>query len=252
MAERGLDQQGFDGRGFGGRPTLPTGEPIIARWFVIMLLIVVPIGIGIIAWAFLSFDREPVSAAARRPPGDATQTHFRGQAALAETLDEELFVGCVEGIRLVGDEGGIATVRRALQATCQLAESAEGRAIEDGLVALAVSGGLVRVAVFEQTGVDASTRIENGVPVVEINAKFQFNDAAEAAPALVHELTHLAAGWPAFGPVDAKAELEAVMAQQRACQRLSFRGNPPRTCLAADELLEGDDPLGALLEAGYR
>lgn len=251
MAERGLDEQGFDGRGIGGRPTLPTGEPVLARWFVIAMLIIVPIGIGVTIWAFLSFDREALAAAGRRPVGDLIQTHDRGQAVLAATRDEEAFLGCIEGITLVGDEGGIATVRRALQATCQLAEGTFGQQVEEGLVRLAAAGGIVRVAVFEQTGVDASTRIEDGVPVIELNAKFQFDDGTKAAPALVHELVHLGAGWPATGVVDAAAELNAIEQQQRACTTLVFRDKPPRTCLDSAELLAEPDPLRALVDVGY-
>lgn len=252
MSDRGLDEQGFDGRGFGGRPTLATGEPVLARWFVLLLLVVVPVGLGVIAWAFLSLSREPVPAAARRPVGDEMVTHERGRAALAETLDEETFTGCASGIRLVGDVGGIATVRRALEAVCQLAEGTRGLQVSQGLTALGDAGGVVRVAVFEQTGVDASTRIEDGVPVIEINAKFQFEDGIRAAPAIVHELVHLGDGWPATGAVDAAAELAAILEQQRACDTLVFRGQEPRTCLDSTELLAEDDPLRALVDVGYR
>ncbi len=241
----------FEDKGLGGRPTLPSGEPVIARWFAVTLVVLVPVGLVIIVLAFLSISREELGAAARRPPGDTTVTHERGQAALAEVSVDEEFVGCVGGIRMVGDRGGVSTVQRALSATCQLTEGPSGQDVRAGLEALAASRGVVRVAVFELTGVDASTRIEDGVPVVELNAKFQFEDATRAAPALVHELVHLAGGWPAVGPVDADAELAAVQAQQQACNRLSFRNEPPRTCLDADELLAEPDPRRALVEAGY-
>lgn len=244
------DSGGFDGRGLGGRPTLPTGEPVLARWFVVLLLAAVPVALGVTAWAFLSFSREPVPAAARRPPGDLVQTHARGQAVLAESQLVVPFGGCVEGIRLVGDEGGIATARRALEAACQLAEGTGAEAVEEGLAALAVAGGTVRIAVFEATGVDATTRLEDGVPVIELNAKFQFEDATRATPALVHELAHLAQGLP--GEVlDATRELAAVELQLLACERLVFRGGEPRTCLDTRELLAEPDPLRALVDAGY-
>ncbi len=245
------DQGGFDGRGLGGRPTLRTGEPVMARWFAVFLLLVVPVGLGVTLWAFTSFDREPVPAAARRPPGDVVSTHERGLAVLSETQDTELFTGCVEGIRLVGDEGGIATARRALRTACQLAESPAGQPIEDGLAELLRRGGAVRVAVFEATGVDATMRMEDGAPVIELNAKFQFDDGSRATPALVHELLHLLQGWPDAGPVTAAQELAAMQAQGLACERIVYTGSVPRSCLDAKELLDLDDPLRALLEAGY-
>lgn len=245
------DQGGFEPGGLGGRPTLPTGEPVMARWFSIFLLVIVPLGVVITIWAFLSFERDPISPAARRPPGDIIQTHDRGQAVLAEADDVVIFSGCVDGIRLVGDEGGIATARRALQATCQLVQSPFGSEVEAGLAALVKANGSIRVAVFEATGVDATTRIEDGRPVIELNAKFQFGDAAKAAPALFHELTHLARGWPVFGPIDVTEELAAIIAQDNACKRLVFRDDAPRSCLDAEQLLADEDPTRALLEAGY-
>ncbi len=245
------DQGGFRPGGLGGRPTLPSGEPVMARWFSIFLLIVIPIGVVVTIISFLSFSREQIPAAARRPPGDIVQTHNRGQAVLAETQDVVIFSGCVDGIRLVGDEGGIATAKRALQVVCQLVESPFGAEVEAGLSALAKVDGSVRVAVFEVTGVDANTRIEDGKPVVELNAKFQFGDAAKAAPALVHELVHLGRGFPAFGPITVSEELAAVIAQDNTCKRLSFRDDRPRTCLDAEEILAHEDPTRALVEAGY-
>lgn len=245
------DAGGFDNGGLGGRPTLPTGEPVMARWFTILLLVVVPVGLAITVWAVLSFSREPVEPGARRPPGDTTQTHERGQAALAESQAVVEFDGCVAGIRMVGDEGGIATVRRALEATCQLAEGPTGAVFERGLTAFAAAGGVVRVAVFELTGVDSTTRIEGSGLVIELNAKFQFDDAVRATPALVHELLHVANGFPGTRPVDAAEELEALRAQLLACGRLVFGGAEPRTCADAREVLDSPDPLRALAEAGY-
>lgn len=242
----------FRGGGFGGRPTLRTGEPVLARWFVILLLIVVPVGFGVIVWAFLSFDREPVEAAARRPPGTVEITHQRGVAVLAETDEVVPFEGCVSGIDLVGDIGGIATARRALEATCQLAEGTGGELVAEGLRLLAVQDGIVRVAIFEATGVDATMLLDEGRPIIELNAKFQFDVASRAAPALIHELIHLAQGWPAFGPVDARTELEALEQQLRACARLIFADQEPRTCLDVRQFFEEPDPLAALVEAGYR
>jgi hypothetical protein len=40
-----------------GLPTLPTGEPVLARWFVLTMLLLAPIAIAVTVWAFLSIPR---------------------------------------------------------------------------------------------------------------------------------------------------------------------------------------------------
>ena len=48
-----------------GLPTLPTGEPVLHRWFVILLLVLAPIALAVTAWALLSIGGEPISPAER-------------------------------------------------------------------------------------------------------------------------------------------------------------------------------------------
>lgn len=239
------------GSRLGERPTLETGEPVLARWFVILLLVLVPAGLGVSVWAFTAASREPLPAAERRPVGTADVTHPRGDATLNRIREVEPGPSCAEGIRLVGDEGARATLRRSLGAVCQLVDSGRFPLAAAGMERWVAEGGVARMAVFERTGLDSSLRVEDGRPVLELNAKFQFGDATAAAPTIVHELVHLAGSWPGEA-VGAAAELEAVQAQARACDRLAFRAEPPRSCLDAEELLGLDDPLGALEQAGYR
>lgn len=233
-----------------GLPGYASGEPLLARWFVIAMLVLVPIGIGVSVWALTSFDREPVTAAERRPPGTAEITHQRGDAALNQADDVEAAPGCMSEIDLVGDRGARSAAARAVGAACQLVTRPGLEAAARGLDVWAASDGVLRFAVFELTGVDSSSRVENGRIVIELNAKFQFEDATEAAPFLIHELTHLGQTWPGIA-VSAADELAAMTAQQLACERLAFRQARPRGCLDADELLERESPLEALLDAGY-
>lgn len=231
-------------------PTLPDGEPVLHRWFAIAMLVVVPLGLAVVGWAFLRIGRPAIEPAARRPPGTETVTHDRGVATLNEDRTTEAGPGCAEGVTVVGDRGARATLRRALAASCQLLEDEDQLPAREGMANWLAHEGVVRVAVFERTGVDSSARVEDGRVVVELNAKFQFENAERAAPAVVHELVHLALGFPGE-PVTATSELVAVQAQHRACERLVFAADPPRGCRDAEELLAEDDPLAALVAAGF-
>jgi len=241
--------RGFRPDGVGGRPTLDTGEPVLARWFAIFLLIAVPLGMVVTVWATLHVSRDPLSAAARRPPGTTQMTHDRGRAVLADAQRTEQGPACAVGVTLLGDEGGIATGRRALTALCGVVDDADP-AVRRGLLAWQQSGGILRIAVFELSGVDATTRVEDGAIVIELNAKFQFDDAAEAMPMLAHELVHLADGWPLLS-VTAQQEQAAMVVQDQLCRDLVSRGDPPRGCIDARELREIGDVMAALREAGY-
>lgn len=233
-----------------GLPALPTGEPVLARWFVLMMLVLVPIGFGVTVWAFASIEGTEISAAARRPPGTTTFTHDRGVAVLNETREVEPAPSCAEGLDLIGDRGARATVFRAVDATCPLLLRPEYELAAVGLERLRRNGGHFRVAVFELTGVDASTRVEDGEWVVELNAKFQFDDAVRATPMVIAELAHIGAGWPEQA-VTSGQMLAALRLQDRACRDLRYRGETPRGCLDAAEVLAAEDPLLALEEAGF-
>ena len=109
---------------------------------------------------------------------------------------------------------------------------------------------MLRVTVFEVTGLESSARMEGGKAIIELSPRYQFVDAARAAPMILHELVHLAGDWPGVA-VDADDELEAMLTQARACDRYNFDGNPPRGCADAWELIDSLDPLGQIRDAGY-
>ncbi len=231
-------------------PSAPDGSPLLHRWFAIAMLILVPLGLGVVVWAFLAAGDTTLSAAERRPVGDASITHDRGSVILADEATRVAAEGCGEGITLEGDPGGLAVARRALAATCQLLQRAEFAQASVGLERWKEAGGVLRVGAFELTGVDSTALLEDGRLVIELNAVFQLVDAVQAAPSLVHELAHLAGSWPG-ATLSAEAELAAVQLQDVACARLNFRTDPPRACLDADELLADPDPAARLAEAGF-
>lgn len=233
-----------------GLPSLPTGEPVLHRWFVILMLLLVPAGIAVTVWALTSFERPEVEPAARRPPGTASSTHHRGDATLNADRTTQPGPGCAADVELVGDPSARTALERALSAVCVTLERPAFRTAALGLEHLAAQGGQIRVGVFELTGVESSTQFEDGRPVLELNAKFQFENATRAAPAIIHELVHLATGWPGDA-VDVESELAAVEAQHAACELLNFGDDPPRGCGDVAELLAEDDPRAQLRAAGY-
>lgn len=233
-----------------GLPQDGTGGPLLARWFAIAMVVLVPIGLVVVIVAFLSIGGSSIAPAERRPPGSATVTHERGAATLNQIRTAEAGPGCADGVTMVGDDAARQVLAAALAATCQILQRPGLEQAAAGLDRWATEGGVARIAVFELTGVDSDARIEDGELIVELNAKFQVEGGARAAPALVHELTHLAGGMPGE-VVTAHAELEAARAQREACQRLVFAEEPPRGCEDVEELLTEDDPLAELIAAGY-
>lgn len=214
------------------------------------MVVLVPLALVVTVWAFRSIDGPRIDPADRRPPGDADVTHDRGDATLNQIRTAEEGPDCASDITMIGDAAARRSLRRALAATCQLLQAPEFAPAETGLRRWAESEGIVRIGVFELTGVDTSARLEDGRLIIELNAKFQIEPGAHAAPAIIHELTHLADGMPGR-PVTVDAELEAARAQQRACDRLVYRDEPPRGCRDVDELLDQDDPAAGLRQAGY-
>jgi hypothetical protein len=125
-----------------GLPTLPTGEPVLARWFVVVMLVLAPVTIGVTIWAVLSIPDGEIDAAERRPPGTAEVTYDRGDAMLGETLETEAGPGCGGNVTLLGDEGARAAARVAMRAVCEALRTPGLDEARDGLRALA--GGELR------------------------------------------------------------------------------------------------------------
>lgn len=241
-----------------GLPALPDGEPVLARWFVVAMLLLSLVAVGMTVFALTRRAAPPAEvfpAAERRTPGTALVTHDRGETQLATDTSVSQPVTCAPEVRLVGDEGGRSTLQRAFGVLCaQLEADDDGSLgqVADGLARLDEAAGIARVAQAVATGVDSSARIEDGVPVVEIAPKFQFESGRRAAPLLAHELFHLGSGtWPGE-PVDAAHELAAMRVQDEVCRALRVpEDERPRGCQDAAELLAAEDPLAALRDAGF-
>lgn len=236
-----------------GLPTLPTGEPVLHRWFVVAMLVLVPIGLGVSVWAATQvFGQETIPPAERRPPGDELVTVERGDAVLGTVEDSDPGPSCAQAVRVVGDPGARAAGGRALGAACSLLRTGQFSEAQLGLVEWTANRGQLRFAVFELSGVESSLRRgDDGRLVLELNAAFQFEDATRAAPAILGQLTMLAQDDFPGAPVTARSALAGIRAQATACDRLVFTGEPPRGCLDVEELLAEPDPLTRLVDAGY-
>ncbi len=236
-----------------GLPALPTGEPVLARWFVIAMLVLVPVAIGVTVWAVMAIPRgDEVPPAERRPVGDEAVTIDRGDAQLGDSTETEPGPGCAEPVELVGDIGTRAAGRRALEATCELLGQGGYEPAREGLRAWIASGGRLRFATFEVAAVDASSRVEEGNIVLELNARYLFEDARRAAPVVLHQLVLVGdPDWPGE-VVTAERELTAAEIHADACDRMTYQPQEPPGCGDVRELLASDDPLRALEEAGFR
>ncbi|MDX1510693.1 MAG: hypothetical protein R3249_05070 [Nitriliruptorales bacterium] len=237
-----------------GLPTAPDGTPLLQRWFLLILIPLVLAGLVVIGFALASAFR-PVdfSPAERRPRGGPAETHDSAGRLTGESEASEAAVGCVDGAFIEGDEGARSAGRRALSAVCQLVQSGDFPLAEQGVRTWVGAGqhvAVLRFVVFQRTGLDSTVVLEADRIVIEVSNKFIFDDATEAAPTLVHEFAHLGQAWPTE-PLTAADELAAMLEQQRACDRIAIRQDPPRTCLDSAELFELEDPLEALVEAGW-
>lgn len=235
-----------------GLPTLPTGEPVLHRWFVLSMLLLVPVAVAVSLWALSTIPQgEAIPPAERRPPGDTSVTIQRGDAQFGASTQTEPGPACATSLEVVGDSGTRAAGARALTALCQLLDTGHFPDARGGLGDWIRGDGRLRIATFELSGVESSTRLEDGRVIVELNAKFLFDDAARAAPALIHQLSLISQpSWPGE-PITAETELAAVRAQAAACERLEFRDEAPRGCSDVEELLAVDDPLQTIVDAGF-
>lgn len=235
-----------------GMPTLATGEPVLARWFVITVLLLIPIAIAVSVFAWRATDREPPGPVERRPVGTATVTHDRGDALFPATEGNVPGPACAEGVLLTGDTAAVSAGRRALSAACQLLRVGDLPLAQAGLEAWLAADPMVRVGTFEASGVDASARVEGERIILELNARYLFEDATRAAPVVIHQLGLIGQpDWPGAA-ISAQAEAASLAEQLRACERLSLPDGLPRPCRDAAELLDADDPVADLIAVGFR
>lgn len=236
-----------------GLPTLPTGEPVLARWFVIAMLVLVPVAVGVTIWAFLAIPKgETTPPAERLPVGDGQVTVDRGDAEWGDTTEIQAGPSCAQGIDIVGDEAAHVAGTGALDALCRLLGAGDYPLAREGLRGWSAAEGRLRFATFEASAVETSARIEDDRMVVEVNARFLFEAASRAAPSLLYQLVLIAdPQWPGER-VSVDHQLAAVQAQVDACERLDLGDEEPRSCQDARDLLAEPDPRAALESAGWR
>lgn len=233
-----------------GARTEELNEPLLPRWFVLLLLAMVPVAIGVGVWAFVVFGPEEVPVAERRPPPDpmGQLTTDVGQYNVGESEavplpleDCQLF----RGIRAAGSDADRARIGAALSAYC------EGTVPEDvarRMATFAAAQGEIRFAQFQATGIDSTMDLGVDPPRILLNARFarEDTDPLWIAPLVVHDTTYLE-----LDPGTAEAALEARTAEAAACARLLDETRPSRACDDAEAILDLLDPIRALQAAGF-
>lgn len=232
------------------------GDPLLPRWFAILAVLIVPVGLTVGVVAFLSAGRGEVPVAERRPPDAGDLTTAVGELAAGEAAPEPLGGSCpvVDGIRIAGETRDIAALREGLAALCEVALPGE---VVSPLRGFGAQSGIVRFAVFERTAVDSTARrlrvrhqgssSTREQPVIFLNAKYSRTAEAWLAPLVAYEAVLLADG----DLVAADTVVRARQAELTVCRTLGLEDATPG-CRDAADLLALPDAAAALRDAGYR
>ena len=222
------------------------GEPLLPRWFAVLAVVIVPVGLAVGVYAFMSAGRGEVPVAERRPAGSGALTTDVGAIAAGGAAPEPFTGTCpvAEGVRIAGAARDLDTLRAGLSGLCEAALPGD---VVAPLRRLGSEGGVVRFAVFSRTAVDATaTGAGRDGPVVYLNAKYSRTDASWLAPLVVYEAVMLAGE-----KADADTVLRARRAELTVCRTLGLEDAAPG-CRDAAELLALPDAAAALRAAGYR
>jgi hypothetical protein len=221
-------------------------DPLLPRWFVLVAVVSVPVAAVVIVTALLLGGRGELPLAERRPPPAGTLTSDVGELIVGDAEPVAYERGCPEtrGVRIAGTDADLAVLRRGLAALCNARPAPDAAA---SLVRFAESGGVVRFALFERTGVDATADGAGPAPRILLNAKFTQTDPLYLAPLIGAQAVLLDAD-----PATAEAALAARRVEDELCRAMLGGRQPSRACADAAELLALDDPLAALRGAGYR
>jgi hypothetical protein len=225
-------------------PTSELSDQVLPRWFVLTCLAAIPVAIAVAVSAFAGFGADEVPVAARRPPPGGGLTHDVGEYAVGQATPSRVEgAACPEiaDLRVAGTEVDRSRLVEGLSALCDLDQSG----VADLVRRFGDDGGVIRFAQFTETGVDSTALTTE--PLILVNARFSVTDPAWIAPLVVHDLVTLDGE-----PGTASTELAAREAELAACTRLFPDTRPSRACDDARALLDLDDPLSALREAGYR
>lgn len=229
-------------------PVGELGDQLLPRWFILLVVALVPVALGVFVVAFfvLAPDPEATPAAARRPPPADGFTHAIGRFEVGPAEPVAYDAPCAEldGVHIAGAEFDRDLLRRALAGVCSTLPADAVDAVE----AFAAAGGVVRFAAFEATGVDSAVELDVEPPRLLVNARFvQAERARWIAPLVVHD----AVMW-AGQPETAETALAAREAEAAVCRTLLGGEERSRGCDDAEAVVSLDDPLAALRAAGYR
>ena len=227
----------------------PVGElqdQLLPRWFVILILVLIPVAIAAVVAAFVVFRPAEVPVAERRPPPAGDLTSDVGQFVVGEATPEPYADVCptLRGVQIAGTEDDRQALRLGLAGLCNVSLPGD---VSDRLARFAQAGGVVRFSAFEQTGVDSTAQVDP--PRILINARLQLTDPLWIAPLVAHDATLLGAD---AEPGTVAAALEARQAEVLVCERLLSGRRSSRGCADARELLDLPDPAAALRAAGFR
>jgi hypothetical protein len=221
-------------------------EQLLPRWFVILVLVMIPIAVAAVIAAFVVFRPAEVPVADRRPPPAGDLTNAVGEFVIGESAPQPYADACptLRGVQIAGTEQDQRVLRLGIAGLCNVSLPGE---ITDRLARFAQAGGVVRFAAFEQTGVDSTAQPDAVPPRILVNARLQLTDPLWIAPLVAHDVTFTEAD-----PATAEGALEARRAEALVCDRLLGGRRPSRGCGDARAVLDLPDPLAALRAAGFR
>lgn len=221
-------------------------EQLLPRWFIVLCVVLIPVAVGAVVAAFIVFAPREVPVAARRPPPGNGLTNDVGEYVVGESRPVEYADACtmLRGVHIAGTEADREPLRLGLAALCN---TRLPPAVADRISLFAATGGVVRFAQFEMTGVDSTARPQDDPPVILVNARFQRTDPLWIAPLVAHDAVLLGGD-----PSTAAGALEARRAEKTVCDRVLGGRRAGRGCEDAAALLDLPDPQAALREAGFR
>lgn len=227
-------------------PTSELADQVLPRWFVLTALAMIPIAIAAVIAAFVVFGPDRVPVAARRPPPAGGLTTGVGEVRVGSTAPAPVGGMCptLDGVRVAGAVADQRALITGLNALCSVRLDVE---VAARLREFARSGGVVRFAQFQATGVDSAADLGSDPPRILVNAKFARTDPSWIAPLLAHDTTFLG-----IDPATAEGALAARRAEAQVCAELARSRRPSRGCEDADALLALPRPLAALRSAGFR
>ncbi len=227
-----------------GTPTGELSDQVLPRWFVLTALVLVPVALVAVVAAFVVAGPDEVPLAARRPPPADGLTHAVGDYQVADADPRSVPEPCpaLVGVRVAGSEDDRATLAAGLAPLCDLALDPP---VAARLEAVGDAGGVVRLAAFEDTGVDVTAPVDGSA--ILVNGRFAATPPPLIGPLVVSQLATLAGD-----PATAATALAARRAEAAACAALPADVSPSRACADAAALVALPDPLAALRAAGYR